>query len=338
MKKLLIPLYFVLILSVGCSANKEADNYFESMNTFMKVRCYGENSEEANNAAQKLIGNLEGLISVTKPESEIYQINHADQDEFPMEISPKVADLLRTTLNMSTKTDGALNPCLYPITSAWGFTKKQYKVPDEQTIQGLLKLTDYTKVNLDENKISIPAGMMFDLGAVGKGFAGDEAIATLKSYGIKSALLDLGGNIQTIGSRPDGSPWVIGIKNPFGEEPIGTLNIKNQSVITSAGYERYFIGDDGKKYIHIFDGTTGRPVENEVLSATAIGDNGTLCDALSTSLFVMGVDKSISLWKKEKNFDFIIITNDKKIYITKNAYKNFKLTTEDSEINVLIVK
>lgn len=338
MKKLILPILIITTLLSSCRKNNESDSYFESMNTFMKVRCYGENSEEANNAAQKLIGELETLISVTKPNSEIYKINHATPEDFPMEISAKTANLLRFTLNMSTKTDGALNSCLYPITSAWGFTKKQYKVPSDETISELLKLTDYTKVKIIDNSVTIPQGMMFDLGAVGKGFAGDEAIAVLKSYGIKSALLDLGGNIQAIGSKPDGSPWTIGIKNPFGDDSVGALNIKNSSVITSAGYERYFIGDDGKKYIHIFDGTTGRPVENEVLSATAIGENGTLCDALSTSLFVMGVDKSIAFWKKEKNFNFIIITKNKELYITKNIYKDFKLANTSSDLKVIIVK
>lgn len=168
MKKLILPILIITTLLSSCRKNNESDSYFESMNTFMKVRCYGENSEEANNAAQKLIGELETLISVTKPNSEIYKINHATPEDFPMEISAKTANLLRFTLNMSTKTDGALNPCLYPITSAWGFTKKQYKVPSDETISELLKLTDYTKVKIIDNSVTIPQGMMFDLGAVGK--------------------------------------------------------------------------------------------------------------------------------------------------------------------------
>lgn len=328
--------FTILFLFLTISCQKKSETYFESMNTFMKVQCYGDNAAKANAEAQKLIGELNTLISVTKPESEIYKLNHAES--FPVEVSKLTADLLSTTLNMSKKTDGALNPCLYPVTSAWGFTTKKYRIPSEIEISNLLKKCDYTKVKIKNNLVYAEPGMMFDLGAVGKGFAGDEAIKVLKKHGVKSAILDLGGNIQTIGSKPDGSKWTIGIKNPFSETPIGSLKISNKAVITSAGYERFFQTEDGKKHIHIFDGSTGHPVENEVLSATAIGESGTYCDLLSTSLFVMGVEKSITLWKQEKDFDFIIITKDKKIYITKSILNDFILNNDDKNISLIFVK
>lgn len=331
-----LSIFLVIFTFLFLSCQKKSETYFESMNTFMKVQCYGENSEKANAEAQKLIGELNTLISVTKAESEIYKLNHAQ--EYPVEVSTLTADLLKTTLNMSRKTDGALNPCLYPLTSAWGFTTKKYRVPSQEEIDNLLANCKYQDVQIDKNKITAKKGMMFDLGAVGKGFAGDQAIQVLKSHGIKSAILDLGGNIQTIGSRPDGSKWVIGIKSPFTLNSIGTVKVSNKAVITSAGYERFFQTEDGEKHIHIFDGSTGRPVKNEVLSATAIGKSGLYCDALSTSLFVMGVERSIQLWKEEKDFDFIIITKDKKLYITKDISKDFTLNKDDANIQVIIVK
>lgn len=325
----------VLIVFSGCQ-KKTAENYFESMNTFMKVRCYGENSEEANSAAQKYIGELEALISVTKPASDIYRVNHAAS--YPVEVSPVTAELLEFTLGMSEKTGGVLNPCLYPVTSAWGFTKKQYRIPSDDEIRELLRLTDFRKARIDGNNVTLEPGMMFDLGAVGKGFAGDEAAKMMRSYGITSALLDLGGNIQLIGSRPDGSDWTIGIRNPFGEGQIGTLRVSDCAVITSGGYERYFIGEDGKKYIHIFDGTTGRPVENNIVSATAVAPGGTYCDALSTTLFIMGVDRSIEFWRKSRDFDFMLITDDRKIYITKPLDRKFSLNREISGTEIMTIK
>lgn len=335
MKKLILLSLFIFILLSSCT-NKKSETYFESMNTFMKVQAYGEKAEEANAAAQKYIGELEGFISVTKPESDIYKLNHATQ--FPVEINDQTLELIKIALNMSEISDGAFNPCLYPVSSTWGFTKKQYRIPSEDEINEKLKLTDWKKVRIEDSNVFMENGMQFDLGGIGKGFAGDEAAKKMRSFGIKSALLDLGGNIQLIGSKPDGKDWTVGIRNPIGDGAIGTLEVSNVAVITSAGYERYFEGPDGHKYIHIFDGTTGCPVENEMLSTTAIAASGTYCDGLSTTLYVLGVDRSIELWRKQKDFDFILITKDKDIYISKNIAKKFTLNPELKDFNLKIVK
>lgn len=335
MKKLILLSLFTTILFISCT-DKKSETYFESMNTFMKVQAYGEKAEEANAAAQKYIGELEGFISVTKPESDIYKLNHAT--EFPVEINDQTLELIKIALNMSEISDGAFNPCLYPVSSTWGFTKKQYRIPTQEEINEKLKLTDWKKVRIEDSNVFMEKGMQFDLGGIGKGFAGDEAAKKMRSFGITSALLDLGGNIQLIGSKPDGKDWTVGIRNPVENGVVGTLNVSNVAVITSAGYERYFEGPDGHKYIHIFDGTTGCPVENEMLSTTAIAASGTYCDGLSTTLYVLGVDRSIELWRKQKDFDFIMITKNKDIYISKNIAKKFTLNSELTDFNLKIVK
>lgn len=335
MKKLILLSLFTTILFISCT-DKKSETYFESMNTFMKVQAYGDKAEEANAAAQKYIGELEGFISVTKPESDIYKLNHTDT--FPIEINDQTLELIKIALNMSEISDGAFNPCLYPVSSTWGFTKKQYRIPSEDEIKDKLQLTDWKKVRIDGSNVYMENGMQFDLGGIGKGFAGDEAAKKMRSFGIKSALLDLGGNIQLIGSKPDGKDWSVGIRNPIEGGVVGTLNVSDVAVITSAGYERYFEGPDGHKYIHIFDGTTGCPVENEMLSTTAIAASGTYCDGLTTTLYVLGVDRSIELWHKQKDFDFILITKDKDIYISKNIAKKFTLNPELKDFNLKIVK
>lgn len=335
MKKLFLLSLFTTILFISCT-DKKSETYFESMNTFMKVQAYGDKAEEANAAAQKYIGELEGFISVTKPESDIYKLNHATQ--FPVEINDQTLELIKIALNMSEISDGAFNPCLYPVSSTWGFTKKQYRIPSQEEINEKLKLTDWKKVRIEDSNVFMENGMQFDLGGIGKGFAGDEAAKKMRSFGIKSALLDLGGNIQLIGSKPDGKDWTVGIRNPIEDGVVGTLNVSDVAVITSAGYERYFEGPDGHKYIHIFDGTTGCPVENEMLSTTAIAESGTYCDGLSTTLYVLGVEHSIELWRKQKDFDFIMITKNKDIYISKNIAKKFTLNSELTDFNLKIVK
>ena len=337
-KILNILIVTTLVLSaVSCKKTEKAETYFESMNTFMKVQAYGERAEEANSVAQKYIGDLEATISVTKPVSDIYKINHAET--FPVTVSDQTVRLINIALGISKMSDGAFNPCLYPVSSTWGFTKKQYRIPEQSEIDEKLKLCDYKKVRIDGNDVYMEPGMSFDLGGIGKGFAGDEAAKKMKEFGIESALLDLGGNIQLIGGKPNGDPWTVGIKNPFDKDSIvGTLSAKDVAIITSAGYERYFEGPDGHKYIHIFDGTTGCPVENDLVSTTAIAESGTYCDGLSTTLYVLGLEKSIELWKEHRDFDFILITQDKKIYLTKPIAKSFTLNGDLPGFEVEIVK
>lgn len=313
-----------LILLISCSKNNKIEQtYFESMNTFMKVQAYGEHAKEANEAAQKYIGDLERIISATKAESDIYKLNHSES--FPVQVNAQALSLIKLALNMSEISDGAFNPCLYPVSSLWGFTKKQYRIPSDEEIAEKLALCDWKKVQITNDGVIMEPGMQFDLGGIGKGFAGDEAAKKMKEFGVRSALLDLGGNIQIIGTKPDGSDWTIGIRNPFGDGAIGILKASNVAVITSAGYERYFVGEDGKKYIHIFDGTTGRPSESDLVSTTAIAPSGTYCDGLSTALYVLGLEGSIELWRKQKNFDFILITKDKEVYVTKRIASKFSL-------------
>lgn len=333
-KIITISIFFVFLLS--CS-NQKTENYFESMNTFMKVQAYGKNAKIANDDAQKYISELETLISVTKPISDIYKLNHATS--FPVPINEQTLQLIKVALNMAEISDGAFNPCLYPVSSAWGFTKKQYRIPPKNEIQEKLTLCDWKKVLIQGKNVSMQNGMQFDLGGIGKGFAGDEAAKRMKEYGIKSALLDLGGNIQLIGSKPFNKPWIIGIKNPFDKNTsVGTLKAKDVAIITSAGYERFFEDENGHKYIHIFDGNTGCPVENDLVSSTAIAKSGTYCDGLSTSLYVLGLEKSIELWKRQKDFDFIIITKDKKIHLTPKISKDFTQNADLTDFSIVVVK
>ncbi len=311
------------------------------MNTFMTLQSYGKNSAQVNQEVQEEILKLENLISTTKKESQLYQLNHMKNPK--LLLSPQTSQIILYSLQMAQKTDGALNPALYPITRAWGFTTEKYRVPSDQEIEALLPLTDFTKITFSpdqENEILLQPGMMLDLGALGKGYAGDLAIQILKENGIKSAILDLGGNIQTLGTKADGSPWAIGIKNPWGGNVVAGLSLSDMAVITSGGYERYFTADDGKDYIHIFDGKTGRPVNNDLASVTIVTQKGLYGDALSTALFVMGKTEAINYWKKHhtepgQNFDLLLITNDKELIYSPALQNKIQVLANFSKITVL---
>ena len=283
-------------------------------------------------AATEEMTRLEKLWSVTDEQSEIYAVNHAGGGSTA--VSGETAELLEFALDMHEATGGALDISLYPVLRAWGFTTGEYRVPDEEEIASLLEKTGAEKISLGDNTVTLPEDMEIDLGAVAKGCAGDKAVAALKEQGVECAILDLGGNIQTLGeTKPDGTKWKIGIRDPYGEGSAATLETGEGAVITSGGYERYF-EQDGKVYKHILDPKTGRPAESGLASATAIGDEGRYCDALSTSLYVLGAEGAEELWRIRGDFDMVLICEDGSFVITEGIEQSFQLTVP-AELKVL---
>ncbi len=201
----------------------------------------------------------------------------------------------------------------------------------------LLEKVGYDKVELNNDQIQMEPGGMIDLGAVGKGYAGDEAAQILRERGITAALLDIGGNIQAIGTKPDGSDWRVGLKDPFSGGVLGIIQVSDVAVVTSGNYERFFTGEDGKVYGHIIDPATGHPVENGIASVSVIASEGKLCDALSTALFVMGLENAQDYWRQHRNYEMILIMEDGDIYLTEGIRDSFSLNSEyrNMKINVI---
>ena len=336
-----------LFLLNSCSKSSNDSIAFEAMDTFMTIKSYGKNAHKGNLLAKKEIETLESILSTTNSASEIYKINQKSEESLKnqdtpcrqsFDLSKTAEELTSFSIKMAEAGDGAFNVFLYPVTKAWGFTKKEYKVPDDNHISSLLPLTDYKNASLSAGSLYIKSGMQLDFGGIGKGFAGDKAIEVLKESGITSAILDLGGNVQLLGSKPDGSDWNIGLRNPWESSapPLLSLKLSDSAIITSGGYERFFTSDDGKKYIHIFDSKTGRPVSSNIVSVTVICKEGRYGDALSTALFVMGKESAIEFWKTFSlcPFDFIMIFEDKSILYTKNLSEKINLLFEFSNVEI----
>lgn len=309
------------------------------MDTYMKLTAYGNNAEEAISASEEKISELERLWSVTDENSEIYAINHSGGKSVP--VSNYTADLLELSLKMSEATAGALDCTMYPVLKEWGFTTGEYKIPDNEKIAELLENTGYENIAFDGVNLTLPENFQIDLGAVGKGFTGDIISEIMKENGVASALLDLGGNIQAVGTKPDGTPWKIGLRNPFGDGLFGVLELSDKAAVTSGGYERYFVGEDGETYWHILDPETGMPARSGIISATAVCENGGICDALSTSLFVMGPQKSEEFWKQQGerlDFEMVLVTEDGKIIITEGLEESFTPTNAFENMEVTVVQ
>ena len=239
---------------------------------------------------------------------------------------------------------------------AWGFTDKDYRVPDEAELEKLLPLTDASKVHYDADthRVSFDEdGMAIDLGGIAKGYTSSRIMEIYKEHGIESGLVSLGGNVQVLGTKPDGSNWRVAVQDPgmesadeaadsedaAGDEAaaqvqyLGVLEAADTAVITSGAYERNFT-QDGVLYHHIIDPATGKPADSGLKSVTIVSSDGTLADALSTSLYIMGKDDALDYWRSHSDqFDCILMDDDGEIYITAPIAEQF--TSEDYHVNVV---
>lgn len=343
MKKRVVSVICILLfLGIFCGGiwkmridGQPAETSFFAMSTYISLTAYGKSADQAVLDAQAKVAELEGLWSTTDEKSVVYALNHSGGT--PVDVDESTGALLGFALEMARETDGALEPTVYPVLLAWGFTTGENRVPDKEEIQELLQKVGYEKVRTDGNRVMLPAGMELDFGAVGKGYTGDILVELLEERGITSALLDLGGNIQAVGSKPDGSDWRVGLRDPFGGEYLGVLEISDLAVVTSGNYERYFVGEDGKVYGHIIDPVTGYPAESGLASVTVIAREGKICDALSTALFVMGEEKAAAYWRQHQDFDMILVTQDGEIHLTEGIKSHFSLNNNSDNKNLQVI-
>lgn len=324
----------ILPLLAGCqphgreSCEAPGDNPIRyeltAMDTFMTMTIYNQPGDTARKYLRQAAGLLQELdarLSVTDADSEIYQANHSGGA--PVTLSDDTRQLLAEALALCKETEGALDVTVYPVVRAWGFTTGEYRVPEDTELSALLEQVDYTRATLDGNTLALPAGMELDLGAVAKGYAGDRIMDLFRSTGMIYSIVELGGNVQALGTKPDGSPWRVAVQAPEGGYA-GVLEIVGKAVVTSGGYQRYF-EQDGEIYCHIIDPASGLPVRNGLASVTIVADRGIQADALSTALFVMGRERAEAYWRDRSDFDFILLGEDGTVAITEGLEGSFSL-------------
>lgn len=305
---------FLLILSLCSCAAKPAEQSFFAMNTVMNVRIWHKDGAAEHTAAvQALVGELERSLSVTDPNSEIARLNTSGHGM----ISSDTLDLLEQTMALSVRTGGALDPTMYPIVRLWGFTTEAYRVPSSEEISAALQTIGTSHICIDGNSVALEYGTMLDFGAVAKGYAAQKSAELLIHSGAEAAMLSFGGNVQTVGSKPDGSDWKIGIRDPFdSQKTAAILSLSgSNAVVTSGGYQRYF-EENGKTYCHIIDPKTGTPVQGDLVSVTIAAQDGLLADGLSTALYVMGFDAACEFWRMSNDFEAVLIDRAGTIFIT----------------------
>ena len=293
------------------------------MDTKMTVKVYGEGAPEAAREAKERLQALDALWSATSEGSDVVRLNSGAGEA--VALAPETMRLLRLSEVVREETKGALDVTLLPLLKLWGFSGGVHRVPTAEEIEAARALTGAGKLKLDEaaGTARLEKGSSVELGAVAKGYAGELVAAELKSRGVRSALLDLGGNIETIGMREGGTPWRVGLRNPFGGALLGTVAVADAAVVTSAIDQRFFTDEAGNRYWHILDPATGKPAASGLASATVVASSGGRADALSTALFVMGAERAAAFWRERQDFEMVLVGMDGHVWITEGLLDRF---------------
>ena len=328
----LICALLILIFITGNNKKPYIVSEFYSLGTLNQLKVYGKNAKKAIEQSILKLSEIDDKMSVFKEDSEISKINkHAGNQ--PRIVSKDTYYVIKKALEYCSLSKGAFDITIGPIVALWGIGKKSARIPGINEIKEKLKSVNYTDIVLDKNTSSVllkNEKQEIDVGGIAKGYAADEVKNILIKNGIKSALINLGGNIIALGTKEDGSPYSVGIQDPFkarGKFAL-TISVINKSVVTSGNYERYFTVE-GKRFHHIINPSMGYPSESDIISATIISDNSIDGDGLSTGVYIMGIHKAIKLIEEVKGVDAVFITKNKEVYATSGIRENFILTNDE---------
>lgn len=300
------------------------------LNTVVQITIYDSQDRRLLEEALALCDTYEQIFSRTAETSELYQLNHGQlsKEGEAYSVSDAMAELIAEGLAYSELSGGAFDITIEPLSSLWDFTSGDKIVPAQQELDRAKKLVNYKKVFLAENQVSFEKeGMALELGAIAKGYIADRIKEFLISQGVKSAIIDLGGNILCIGSRMDGEPFRIGIQRPFADrqEQIAVVEIDDKSVVSSGIYERFF-EKNGVFYHHILNPKAGYPYQNNLVSVTIISDESVDGDGLSTSCFALGLEGGMELVESLPDVQAIFITEDGEVHLSEGFEEEIKIT------------
>lgn len=328
---MLVMCLTMLLPLCACAVDEPVQKQVFAMDTIMTLTAYGDNAEAGLDAAAGVIQAMDTMLAPNSDSSYTSLINNANGEA--VIVPHQVAEMLSVAYDVYTKSGGALDLSVYPIYEAWGeFKEETGRVPSVEELSELLGHLNFDQINITEfpgesnSSVSLPADTDISFGAVAKGCASNYAIDAMRKAGVESGLISLGGNVQTLGVKPDGSNWVIAVDDPQDTGSyVGTLSVGETAVVTSGSYQRFFkVG--GEKYHHLINPSNGKPTDNGLVSVTIICPDGTTADALSTAMFVLGEDKALRYWRDNGGFEMIMITDDNRVVCTSGLIEVFTLT------------
>ena len=308
-----------------------AESTCPCMGTVMSLKAYGENADASLQEVKRAALRLEHLLSRFLPNSEISAINkHAGISL--QRLNPETYDVLTQAVQIARICQRGFDITVGPLVNLWNVNNSDGKPPEETLIKQTLPLVNYRDVILDPDQTRAglrQIGQSIDLGGIGKGYASAKFVEICKNQGITSAFVNIGGNVATLGRKPNGESWRIGIQHPRKESSlVGLVCVSDKAVVTSGDYQRYFTDEAGNKYHHIIDPTTGYPAQSGLISVTIVADNATIADALSTAAFVAGMQKGMALIKRFPGTEAIFIDEKLQVYVTIGLKDTFQVAQD----------
>ncbi len=303
------------------------DKQFLALGTVNNIKIYQPVDEKVIQKAIDRIYEIEDRMSAFRPNSDISTINE-NAGKGKTKVHKDTFEVLKAAAHYAKSSKGAYDLTIRPLVELWGIGKKDSYIPSNEEINSVIRLVSYKDILLKEKIGTVElkkVGQKIDLGGIAKGYAADEVKRILLENSIKNAMINLGGNILTMGCRKENEPWVIGIQNPLAPTGsyLGTIRLQEKTIVTSGSNERFFM-KDGKRYHHILDPITGAPAESHLLSVTVVCDSSMEADALTTAMFVMGLEKGLKFLKRF-HADAIFITSNMGIYLTNGLKENFTI-------------
>lgn len=298
-----------------------------AMGTVMTHKAFGLYAEDSLDVVCNEIARIEAILSRFSHDSEIGRVNRSAGLRRE-NVSLETFDVLSEAVEFSRLFPGCFDVTIAPLVVLWNWARASSVQPDAASIAQVLPLVNYRDVLLDPAKMTAglrAAGQSIDLGGIGKGFAADKIREVFKRFGIISAYSNLGGNVVTLGTKPDGGSWHIGIQHPRQEKGlIGSVAVVDQTVVTSGDYQRYFIDNQGRRCHHILDTRTGYPAESGLISVSIVSENSVAADALSTIVFVAGMEKGLEFLRSFPQIEAILVDSEVRVYVTSSLKYRFQ--------------
>lgn len=332
----LILIIVTLAISItGCKNNEPISKTELFMGTVVKITLYNGGNEKIIDKAFDKVKEIENLVSINKENTQITKLNE-NAGKKSVKLDKDSFDIIEKAIYYSELSHGGYDLTIGPLVKLWSIGLPEAKVPTKDDIENIINKIDYSNIEINKDNREVflkEEGMMIDLGSIAKGYATDEIVKILKENGVEEAIIDLGGNLYTMGLKDGESDWKVGIQNPFDSRGniVGSIEVHDKSVVTSGIYERY-IEKDGQKYHHILNPKTGYPYETDIAGVSIIADKSIDADALSTLIFTKGIDEGLEFVESLENIDAIFISKDKEVYITKGLENKFKLSNEEFNI------
>lgn len=324
-----------LLLFAGCSSNTEIDQSKQSIDgthyvlgTIVTIKIYDHGTEALLQKCFDRLTEIEQLMSASIEDSDVNKINQSNRYT---EVSDDVLNVIEAGIEYGELSNGMFDISLGPVIDLWGIGTEDAKVPEKKLLEEKLSYVNYKAININEdNHVKIEKGMKIDLGGIAKGYAADEVEKILVEHQVTSAIINLGGNIKVLGEKGEGVPFKVGIQGPeeLRNQYIGVVEATDKTIVTSGDYERYFI-EEGIKYHHIFDSTSGYPVATDVAAVTVVTQESMLADAMSTILYTMAIEDGLALVDNMDGVECIYVTKNYEVYSSAGLMEpTFKLTDD----------